>query len=281
MRRETDSMGKKEVPDAAYYGVQTVRALENFPVSGRRERSELVRAYAMIKYAAARTNVKLGVLDSVKGKAIEKAAKRIIDGDLAEQFPVDVFQAGAGTSFNMNVNEVIANVALEALGRRKGDYGFINPNDHVNLAQSTNDTFPTASHIAAAWMMGTLFERLTDVEKTLTRKSIDFQDVMKSGRTHLMDALPVTLGQEFHAYASAVSASRRRLEQRCDDLMPVPLGGTAVGTGVNAHPEFASRVIGELVRISKLPLMEMSDKSLGLRSGPPIGRVGRPSGAGR
>jgi aspartate ammonia-lyase len=270
MRLEKDSMGKRGVPDDAYYGVQTMRALANFPVSGRRERPELVRAYAMIKFAAARTNIKLGVLDGEKGKAIERAAKRVMDGDLADQFPVDVFQAGAGTSFNMNINEVIANVALETLGRKKGDYAFISPNDHVNRGQSTNDTFPTASHIAAAWMLGTLFERLIDLEKTLDRKSNDFKDVMKSGRTHLMDALPVTLGGEFQAYASAIAASRRRLEQRYDDLMPIPLGGTAVGTGMNAHPEFASMAISELARISKLPLTEMSDKSLGLQSRSPL-----------
>jgi aspartate ammonia-lyase len=270
MRLEKDSMGKRGVPDDAYYGVQTMRALDNFPVSGRRERPELVRAYAMIKFAAARTNVRLGVLDGFKGKAIERAAKRVMDGDLADQFPVDVFQAGAGTSFNMNVNEVIANVALETLGRKKGDYAFISPNDHVNRGQSTNDTFPTASHIAAAWMAGILIVRLSEVEKILIRKSNAFQSVTKSGRTHLMDALPVTMGQEFHAYAGAISASKRRLEQRCDDLMPVPLGGTAVGTGMNAHPEFASMTIDELARISKLPLTEMSDKPLGLQSRSPL-----------
>ncbi len=270
MRTEKDSMGKKKVPDAAYYGVQTVRALENFVVSGRRERPELVRAYAMIKFSAVRTNVKLGVIDAARGKAIEKAAKRIMDGELADQFPVDVFQAGAGTSFNMNVNEVIANLALEALGRRKGDYDFISPNDDVNRAQSTNDTFPTASHIATAWMLRTLIGTLTDLEMAMNRKSKELDGVEKSGRTHLMDALPVTLGLEFHAYSSAISASRARLEQRYNDLMPVPLGGTAVGTGMNALPEFAPLAIKELARVSRLPLKEMGDKPFGLQSRSPL-----------
>ena len=266
MRLELDSMGKKEVPDDAYYGVQTIRALENFPVSGRRERPELVRAYAMLKFAAARANAKLGVLDGKRGRAIESASRKVIRGGCSGQFPVDVFQAGAGTSFNMNINEVVANLALEELGRSKGDYGYLSPNDHVNCSQSTNDTFSTASQIAAAWMLGTLSERLTDLERAIMVKSSDFRGVIKSGRTHLMDAMPVTLGQEFHAYGSTIAESRRRLDQRYDDLMPVPFGGTAVGTGVNAHPDFASLAIKELAKISKLPLREMSDKSMGLQS---------------
>ncbi|MDD1743420.1 MAG: hypothetical protein LUO85_02205, partial [Methanomassiliicoccales archaeon] len=270
MRQERDSLGRKQVPDGAYYGVQTVRALENFPVSGRRERPELVRAYAMIKWAAARTNVSLKVLDAEKGRAIQKAALRVIKGEFSEQFPVDVFQAGAGTSFNMNLNEVIANIALESLGKRKGDYDYLSPNDQVNRAQSTNDTFSSASQIAAAWMLETLLERLKDLEGELECKSDDFGKVLKSGRTHLMDALPITLGQEFHAYADAVGASRRRLEQRFEDLMPLPLGGTAVGTGVNAHPDFAAMTIKSLAKAARLPLKEMTDKPLGLQSRSPL-----------
>ncbi len=270
MRLELDSMGKKEVPDAAYYGIQTIRALENFPVSGRRERPELVRAYAMVKFAAARTNAKLGVLDAKRGKAIEGAARKVMKGGYSDQFPIDVFQAGAGTSFNMNVNEVIANLALENLGRSKGDYAYLSPNDHVNCSQSTNDTYSTASQIATAWMLGVLSERLIDLERTMMVRSGDFRSVMKSGRTHLMDAMPVTLGMEFHAYGSAIAESRRRLSQRYDDLMPVPLGGTAVGTGVSAHPDFAALAIKELAKISKLPLREMSDKSMGLQSRSPL-----------
>ncbi len=270
MRLERDSLGRKSVPDEAYYGVQTARALENFPVSGRRERPELVRAYAMIKWAAARANVKLVVLDAQRGRAIEKAAHRVIRGEFSDQFPIDVFQAGAGTSLNMNVNEVIANIALEALGKKKGDYAYLGPNDHVNRAQSTNDTFSTASQIAAAWMLDVLLERLNGLERTLNGKSRDFQDVLKSGRTHLMDALPITLGQEFHAYASTIAASRQRLKQRYDALMPVPLGGTAVGTGVNAHQDFAPLAIKELAKVTRLPLREMRDKPMGLQSRSPL-----------
>ena len=189
----------------------------------------------------------------------------------SDQFPVDIFQAGAGTSFNMNVNEVIANIALEAWGHKRGDYDHISPNDDVNLRRSTNDTFPTASHIATAWMLRTLIETLIGSGNGfLPCKSKELDEVVKSGRTHLMDALPVTLGLEFHAYSSAISASRVRLEQRYDDLMPVPLGGTAVGTGMNAHPQFASLATKELARISRLPLKEMGDKPMGLQSRSPL-----------
>ncbi len=199
MRTERDSLGMLDVPDDAYYGIQTLRAVENFPVSGRRERPELISSYAAIKKAAALANEELGVLDRERGAAIIAAADEILAGKLADQFPVDIFQAGAGTSFNMNVNEVIANRALELLGRGRGEYEYLSPNDHVNLAQSTNDTFPTACHIAIIQDAQALDRVILGLVAALERKGQEFTSLPKTGRTHLMDAIPVTLGDEFLA----------------------------------------------------------------------------------
>ncbi len=201
-RTEKDSLGAKEIPDGAYYGIQTARAVENFPVSGTRERPELVRAYVQVKKAAALANLDLGVLDRERGEAILKAADEVLDGKFSDQFVVDVFQAGAGTSFNMNVNEVLANRALEMLGHQKGDYERLGPNDQVNMSQSTNDTFPTASHIAVLLASRLLLDNLRTLAATLRRNGEEFSRLPKPGRTHLMDALPVTLGSEFDAYAT-------------------------------------------------------------------------------
>jgi len=238
-----------------YYGIQTLRAAENFPVSGRRERPELVRAYAVVKKAAALANMELGVLDRERGGAIVLASEELISGRFADQFPVDIYQAGAGTSFNMNVNEVIANRALEILGRQKGDYRYISPNDHVNLAQSTNDTFPTASHLAIITDADRLIGELDRLSAALARKGDEFKSLPKTGRTHLMDALPVTLGDEFHAYAAAVRRARESIRERRDDLLEVAIGGTATGTGEGAHPQFRATVIRTL---SALTLLELT-----------------------
>ena len=266
MRQERDSLGVRDLPPDAYYGIQTQRAMENFPVTGRRERPALVRAYAMIKKAAAQANMELGILDRGRGGAIVAAADEILDGRFADQFPVDIFQAGAGTSFNMNVNEVIANRALEILGRSRGDYGYLNPNDHVNLAQSTNDTFPTASHIAIIHEAQDLEKVLADLGTALDRKGDEFGDFPKNGRTHLVDALPVMLGDEFHAYAAAVARAAQRVRERRNDLLEVAIGGTATGTGANAPAGYREAVIRNLCSLTGLVLVPARDSFEALQS---------------
>jgi aspartate ammonia-lyase len=259
MRTEKDFLGSKKLPDDAYYGIQTLRAIENFPVSGVRQGPEIIVAYACVKKAAALANMKLGMLDEVRGKAIARAAGEIIDGKLADQFPIDIFQAGAGTSTNMNVNEVIANRALEIVGRRKGEYSYIHPNDHVNLGQSTNDTFPSASQIAIAGASGPLIKAIYDLADAFDSKGKEFRNVLKSGRTHLMDALPVSLGDEFWAYGAAVERAGERIELRRGELRELPIGGTAVGTGANAHPKFRETVLQELSKLCRASFVAPRD----------------------
>ena len=271
MRQERDSLGVREVPAEAYYGIQTLRAVENFPVSGRRERPELIGAYTLIKRAAAEANRDLGVLDRLRSEAIIAAAEEILAGKFADQFPVDIFQAGAGTSFNMNVNEVIANRALEMLGRERGDYGFLSPNDHVNLSQSTNDTFPTASHIAIIRDADRLDAVLADLAAALKRKGDAFSLVPKTGRTHLMDAIPVMLGDEFYAYSAAVSRSAERIRERRDHLLEVAIGGTATGTGTNTPPGYRETVISNLRILTGLDLVPARNTFEALQSRALIG----------
>ena len=266
MRQERDSLGMLDVPDEVYYGIQTMRAVENFPVTGRREPPELIRAYALIKEAAALANMELGVLDRPRGETIVAAAAEVASGKLADQFPVDIFQAGAGTSFNMNMNEVIANRALEILGRRRGEYEFLSPNDHVNLSQSSNDTFPTASHLAIIGEADSLLVRLRELVFALERKGNDFRFLPKTGRTHLMDALPVTLGDEFNAYASAVSRATMRIRERRNGLLELPIGGTATGTGANSPRGYRDAVIWHLTRLTGLPLFSALDSLEALQS---------------
>lgn len=258
-RIELDSLGEKEVPAEAYYGIQTQRALENFPVSGLREHPDFIKAYVMIKKAAALTNMELGFLDPNIGKPIVQACDEVLEGNLMDQFVVDVFQAGAGTSFNMNVNEVLANRALEILGKSRGDYKTIGPNDHVNMAQSTNDTFPTAMHVSTLMGLEKLFKVLENLRDAFRRKGEEFADVMKSGRTHLQDALPVTLGQEFGAYASSINRAIKQLRIRKEELEEVALGGTATGTGANTPPKYRETVVKKLSEISYLNLKLASD----------------------
>ena len=265
-RTERDTLGELQVPATVYYGIQTARAVANFPVSGLCAAPELVRAAALVKWAAAEANVELGMLDSDRSKAIIAAANEILEGRHADQFPVDVFQAGAGTSFNMNVNEVIANRALELLGFQRGDYARLSPNDHVNMAQSSNDAFPTMCHLAVIFAADRLLRVLSELAVAFGRKADEFHDLPKSGRTHLMDALPVTLGAEFGAYASAVTRAAGRLEQRRDDLLEVALGGTAVGSGANAHPRFAALALARLSAAAGLTLVSARDRYEALQS---------------
>ncbi len=248
-RTEEDSMGEKEVPEGAYYGIQTVRALENFPVSGSTESPEFVKAYVMLKKACAIANMKCGKLDQDIGKYIIKACDEILQKDYQDQFVVDVYQAGAGTSFNMNVNEVIANIALERMGEDKGGYDKIHPNDHVNMSQSTNDTFPTASHIAMIETSETLLNNLGSLSDSFRSKGEEFKDVGKAGRTHLMDAVPISLGDEFVAYASAIKRTKERLERSLHNLLELPIGGTATGRGANTPEGFREEVLKELSKL--------------------------------
>jgi aspartate ammonia-lyase len=270
MRQERDSLGVKDVPSEAYYGIQTLRAVENFPVSGRRERPELISAYTVIKIAAARSNLELGILDRERSDAIVTAAEEVLEGKFADQFPVDIFQAGAGTSFNMNVNEVIANRALELLGKERGHYDFLSPNDHVNLSQSTNDTFPTASHIAIIREAETLDTVLANLAASFRKKGNEFVHLPKTGRTHLMDAIPVTLGDEFLAYASAISRAARRIRERRDGLLEVAIGGTATGTGANAPPGYRGAVIAHLRELTSLDLVPAQNSFEALQSRAPM-----------
>ena len=265
-RIERDSLGEREVPEDAYYGIQTLRATENFPVSGIYARPEFITAYAMVKKAAAQANMDVGWLEPYIAEAIISACDEILAGKLHDQFVVDDFQAGAGTSFNMNFNEVIANRALELTGRKKGDYSIIHPNDHVNMAQSTNDTYPTAMRLCILIIAQELLDNLEKLRKAFVKKGMEFERVLKSGRTHLMDALPVTLGQEFMAYSIALKKARSMFKEKLKLLEEVPLGATAVGTGANTHPDYHMQVVRHLRDITGLNLIEAEDPREALQS---------------
>ena len=253
-RVEHDSMGEVLVPADALWGAQTQRAVENFPVSGERLPRPLIGALASIKGAAATVNGELGVLEPDMARAIHDAAADVAAGRYDDQFPIDVFQTGSGTSSNMNANEVIASLASRALGRR------VHPNDHVNASQSSNDVFPSAIHLAATRMIKrSLLPALDHLAAALEAKAAEFAEVVKSGRTHLMDATPVTLGQEFGGYAAAVRHGAERAGAALPDVGELPLGGTAVGTGLNAPPGFAATVIARLAADMDLPLTEARD----------------------
>ncbi len=253
-RIERDSLGDKEVPADAYWGVQTQRAVENFPISGLKQHDAYIRASVMVKLAAAEVNSKLGQLDEKKAKAIVEAAREVIEGKLRDQFVVDVFQAGAGTSHNMNTSEVIANRAIEILGGKKGEYSLLNPNDHVNMAQSTNDVIPTVIRISALLTLKQLIPTLKELEKALYDKSLEFDQVVKSGRTHLQDAVPIKLGQEFGGYSKAIHYDIRRIEEASDYLKRLGIGGTAAGTGLNAHPDYHPLMVDRLTRLTGVHL---------------------------
>ena len=265
-RKERDSLGEREVPADAYYGIQTLRATENFPVSGILARPEFINAYAMVKKAAAMANMDVGWLEPHVAEVIVAACDEILAGKLHDQFVVDDFQAGAGTSFNMNMNEVIANRALELVRKEKGDYSGIHPNDHVNMAQSTNDTYPTAMRLCILIIAQDLLDNLDKLRKAFVKKGMEFERVLKSGRTHLMDALPVTLGQEFMAYSVAIKKSRNMLKEKLKLLEEVPLGATAVGTGAHTHPDYHVQVVKHLREITGLNLIEAEDPREALQS---------------
>ncbi|WP_443057027.1 class II fumarate hydratase [Streptomyces sp. NBC_00669] len=263
-RVEHDSMGEVRVPAAAKWGAQTQRAVENFPISGQRISRAHIQALARIKAAAAKVNAELGVIDADMAAAITSAADEVAAGTWDAEFPIDVFQTGSGTSSNMNTNEVIAALATERLGRK------VHPNDHVNASQSSNDVFPSSIHIAAtAAVTGDLVPALTRLAESLEAKSAEFAGVVKAGRTHLMDATPVTLGQEFGGYAAQVRYGVERLEASLPRLAELPLGGTAVGTGINTPPGFPAAVIAEVARATGLPLTEARDhfEAQGARDG--------------
>ncbi|MBI3112619.1 MAG: aspartate ammonia-lyase [Ignavibacteriales bacterium] len=245
-RREKDSLGEREIPEDAYYGIQTLRALENFPISGLKPKPAYIEATIHIKRAAAIVNEDLGLLDSPKADAIVRAADEVLAGKLREWFVVDVYQAGAGTSHNMNCNEVLANRAVELMGGKKGEYTRISPNDHVNMAQSTNDVCPSAIRIGALIEIRTLLPILENLERTFLKKGKEFDKVVKSGRTHLMDATPVRLGQEFTAYGVNIRKHRESIGHAAEACRELGIGGTATGTGLNAHPEYRSRMIQQL-----------------------------------
>jgi aspartate ammonia-lyase len=259
-RTERDPLGEKQVPDDVLYGVQTLRALETFQISGLRMDHSLITAIAEIKKAAALAHLESGELDEPIGKAIVDTADEIIGGQWREQFSLDVFQAGAGTSYNMNMNEVIANRALEKLGRGRGDYEAIEPNDHVNKGQSTNDVMPTAMRVACVRGVRLLVERLAELEESLAKKADEFADIEKSGRTHLHDAVPMKLGDEFLAYSQNVHRATERLSLLEDLLLEIPLGGTAVGTETNTKPGYAEKAIENLREITGLPLKESNQR---------------------
>ncbi|UCG11237.1 MAG: class II fumarate hydratase [Deltaproteobacteria bacterium] len=259
-RVETDSMGQVMVPASAYYGAQTQRAVQNFPISGLRFPREFLRALGRIKRAAARVNLELGLLSKEVAEAIIQAAGEVVQGRFDDQFPVDIFQTGSGTSTNMNANEVIANRAIELLGGALGTKSPVHPNDHVNRGQSSNDVIPTAIHMAAGESVSTgLLPVLRECEVELAAKSEQFDHIIKIGRTHLQDATPVRLGQEFAGYARQVGLARERIEQVLPGIMELALGGTATGTGLNAPVGFASRVIALLADETGLPLQEAKD----------------------
>ncbi|MFD9214290.1 class II fumarate hydratase [Streptomyces sp. NPDC087659] len=263
-RIEHDSMGEVRVPQHAKWRAQTQRAVENFPVSGQRLERAHVEALARIKGGAAKVNAELGVLDKDIARAIQDAAVEVAEGRWDEHFPVDVFQTGSGTSSNMNMNEVLATLASERLGRD------VHPNDHVNASQSSNDVFPSSIHIAAtAAVTGDLVPALEHLAEALERKAGEFAGVVKSGRTHLMDATPVTLGQEFGGYAAQIRYGIERLNASLPRLAELPLGGTAVGTGINTPPGFSAAVIAEVARTTGLPLTEARDhfEAQGARDG--------------
>jgi aspartate ammonia-lyase len=265
-RKEIDPLGERLIPKDAYYGIQTLRAVENFPVSGIKEPAEFIKAYVLIKKAAAIANMQLACLDQKKAKAIITACDEVVSGKLLDQFVVDVFQAGAGTSFNMNVNEVLANRALEVLGKQKGDYKTLSPNDHVNMGQSTNDTFPTALHVSTLMALQPLLTALDELAQAFDTLSSKYAEVLKSGRTHLQDAVPLTVGQEFAAYGCAIANASAELRKRQENLYGVALGGTAVGTGANAHPKYKKTAVHELAKLTGFPLKPAGNNFEALQS---------------
>src|SRR5271155_2079846 len=272
-RQEKDSLGLVEVPARAYYGAQTARAVENYPISGMHAHPQLIRAVGMVKRAAAEANKELGLIDARRADAIIQAAQEVIDGKWNDQFVVDVFQAGAGVSFHMNTNEVIANRANEILGGKLGEYAFVHANDHVNYGQSTNDVFPTAMRLATLLNLETLYPVLDALASSFATKAKEFDSIMKSGRTHMQDAVPIRLGQEFAAYGLAIEKGAKFLRQSANSLRELGLGGSAVGTGINTHPDYRAKAVVNLARISGQKLVPAEDMRWAMQSNACMGDV--------
>jgi aspartate ammonia-lyase len=265
-RTEKDVLGKVKVPSGAYYGSETARAVDNFRVSGMRLQEEFIVTYVMLKRCAAVANFNAMKLDKKRKDAIVKACDFILKGNMMDQFVVDVFQAGGGTSTNMNVNEVIANKAIEILGGRKGEYAIVHPNDHVNMSQSSNDTFPTAMNIASYLALDSLIKSMKELEKTLDSKRSEFMKIIKPGRTHLQDAVPIRMGEEFKGYLGEVSNAIKALELSRMLLLSLPIGGTAVGTGLNAGKKYKENMIAEIRRTFKADFRLSSNIFTGMQS---------------
>ena len=250
MRKEHDFLGELEIPDEVYYGVQTTRAISNFKITGQKIDPDFVQAYAKVKKATVMANMSTGRMPKEVGEPLIQAADEIIAGKFLDQFPVDPIQGGAGTSVNMNVNEVLCNRALEIIGKPKGSYDIISPNNHANMAQSTNDTFPTSIKVCLSHKGKKLTTALTRLADELDKKGEEFKDILKMGRTHLQDAVPITLGQEMHSYASAVRRGIDRINHAIDTIHVVNMGGTAVGTGLNAEPAYITKVAETLSEVT-------------------------------
>ena len=272
-RVEKDSIGPKEIPAHVYYGVQTARAVENYPISGMRAHPTLIRAIAMIKRAAAEANKELGLVDAKVANAIISAAQEVIDGKWDSEFVVDVFQAGAGVSFHMNSNEVIANRAEQILGGKLGEYKSVHPNDHVNYGQSTNDVFPTAMRLSTLMELEKLYPVLDSIAGSFEAKAKEFHEIMKSGRTHMQDAVPIRLGQEFAAYGLTIRKASENIRRNSENLRELGLGGSAVGTGINTHPDYRGLAIANLSRISGQKLMPAADMRWAMQSNAPMAEV--------
>lgn len=274
MRIEEDTLGKVQVPEEAYYGIQTQRASRNFPISGLRAHPLMVKSMILIKKAAALSHLELGKLEKRKGNAIIKACDEILKGKLMDQFIVDVFQMGAGTSFHMNGNEVLANRAEEILGGKRGEYRIVHPHDHVNMGQSTNDVYPSAMHLAAFFLLrDLLFTALKETEDSFRAKAEEFDSVIKSGRTHLQDAPPLRLGQEFKAYTQTLAKCRAFVENASQSLLELGLGGSAVGTGLNTIPGYSELAVKHLSRMTGFALKRAEDLREAMQSMRPIAEV--------
>jgi len=265
-RTEKDSLGTKEIPAQVYYGIQTFRAMENFPISAMYAHPTLIRAFGMVKEAAAEANRELGLLDEKIANAIIQAAREVEQGKWNNEFVVNVFQAGAGVSFHMNTNEVIANRAIEILGGSLGDYSKVHPNDHVNYGQSTNDVFPTGMRLATLLELETLYPVLDSLETALEKKAQEFHGILKAGRTHMQDAVPMRLGQEFAAYRGAIARAGDGIRSSAELLRELGLGGSAVGTGINTHPDYREKAIRNLARISGQKLVPVDDMRYAMES---------------
>jgi len=272
-RTENDSLGNVSVPTDAYYGAQTARALVNFPISGLKSHPKMVQAVVLIKKAAAQVNHKLGRLEKRKLDAIVTACDKVLAGRFQDQFGVDVFQMGAGTAFHMNCNEVLANLAEEILGGKRGRYQLIHPNDDVNMGQSTNDVFPTAIRISTLFLLEGLIDALKNIEGSFLAKAREFDKVLKSGRTHLQDAAPIRLGQEFRAYSRTLTGCRNFLEQAALSLLELGIGGSAVGTGLNTPASYAENMIKNLSRLTGLNFKGSQDLREAMQSMRPMAEV--------